>query len=146
VDPKWSHAPPAPAIAEARERLGLARGAPTATHVVEGLEGPGTDYYLIVFGEPGAAVGVATADAVTGELTSWAALPGTRAHLPLDGGEAIRVAGMPDGARARLVWRPSPASRSPLYPLWAVSTDDAVVYVDQQGQVSSSLEPRPMGG
>jgi hypothetical protein len=91
-------------------------------------------------------VGVAAVDVATGDVTTWATLPGTAPHTLIDAETASRRAGLRGKSRAQLVWRSSPGSRSPLYPLWQISTDEETVYVDQQGTVWPSLESPTRGG
>jgi hypothetical protein len=134
------------AIDLARRRLALGPETRARAFRVRRLEPPGGSYYLVVFGEPAAALGVAAVEVATGEVTNWAALPGTGPHALVDAETAIRQAGSPAGSRAALVWRSSPGSRSPLYPLWEVSTDEQTVYVDQQGTIWPSLESPARGG
>ncbi len=82
----------------------------------------------------------------SGEVMVWAALPGTGPHRPIDAEIAVKRAGLPTGTFAELVWRPSRASRSPLYPIWAVSAGVKTAYVDFQGNVWDSIESVGPGG
>jgi hypothetical protein len=100
----------------------------------------------VVFGEPEAAVAVAAIDVATGEIMSWATLPGITRHNLIDAKAARQRAGLCGRTRAQLVWKSSPGSRSLLYPLWQISTNDKTVYVDQQGKVWPSLERGTRGG
>lgn len=134
------------AIDLARGRLGLKPGIRASVFPVLRTDSPDGVYYLLVFGEPEAAVGVAAVDVATGDVTTWATLPGTAPHKLIDAETASRRAGLRGKSRAQLVWKSSPGSRSPLYPLWQISTDEKTVYVDQQGMVWSSLEPPTRGG
>jgi hypothetical protein len=127
------------ALERARERLGLDRSTPATAVFVDGAGEEDRAYHLVVFGEPMAAVGVATLDAASGELSGWAALPGTGPHLLIGAREARERAGVAPDTRARLMWTSSRASRSPLYPFWALGAGDHVAYVDQQGTVWRSL-------
>lgn len=136
----------AEAIARALERLELSDTTPARASLVSRLDPPGGAYYLVVVGDQGAALGVATVDASSGEVTQWATLPGADPHLLLDRETAIERTGASSALRAELVWRSSPASRSPLYPLWEIDTGDKVVYVDHAGHVWSSLEAGARGG
>ena len=133
------------AIARALERLELSEKTPARAALVSRRDPPGGAYYLVVVGDPGAALGVAAVDASSGEVTQWATLPGAVPHQVLDRDAAVERAGA-SALRAELVWRSSPASRSPLYPLWEIDTGDEVVYVDHAGQVWPSLEPGARGG
>lgn len=134
------------AIARALERLELSETTPARAALVSRRDPPGGAYYLVVLGDPSAALGVAAVDASSGEVTQWATLPGAAPHRVLDRDAAIERAGASSARRAELVWRSSPASRSPLYPLWEIDTGDEVVYVDHAGQVWPSLEPGARGG
>lgn len=98
-------------------------------------------YFLVVFGTADAAEAVAAVDAATGQTLVSARLPGTGGHRLLDAAQAARAAGADPAAPARLVWQPSRASMSPLYPLWEVTTGEGVRYVDQRGTVWTHLEP-----
>jgi hypothetical protein len=130
----------------ARTRLGLERETPVRAFKVLRTEPPGGSYYLLVFGEPNAAVAVAAVDVSTGEVTNWANLPGTAPHRLIDAQSALRCAGMPGDPPTQLVWTSSPASRSLFYPVWQVGTGDDRVYVDQKGKVWQSLDSNQRGG
>ncbi|HET9850928.1 MAG TPA: hypothetical protein VFP56_00315 [Candidatus Limnocylindrales bacterium] len=134
------------AIARALERLELGDTTPARAVLVSRLDPPRGAYYLVVVGDPGAAHGVAAVDASSGEVTQWATLPGAAPHPLLDRETAIQRTGASSARRAELVWRSSPASRSPLYPLWEIDTGDEVVYVDHAGRVWPSLEAGAGGG
>jgi len=134
------------AIARALERLALSDATPARAVLVSRLEPPEGAYYLVVLGDPSAALGIAAVDASSGEVTQWATLAGDAPHPLPDREAAIQRAGASSARRAELVWRSSPASRSPLYPLWEIDTGDEVVYVDHAGQVWPSLEPGAHGG
>jgi hypothetical protein len=125
---------PADATGRARAALGLDEHVLAHALLVHGLERHG-DYYLVVAGTPDAAVGVATVDASSGEVGTRARLPGRGPHLTVTAGDAGTLAGLGGEPATRLVWRPSAASRSPLYPLWEVEGPHGPVYVDQQGGV-----------
>lgn len=64
--------------------------------------------------------------------------------MSADRARALAGAGPADDAE--LVWMPSQASRSPLYPLWRVRAAGAWRYVRQQGQVFDTLAPAGPGG
>jgi hypothetical protein len=120
----------------------------TPAHVwrVRWLDQPGEAYYLVIFGELQAAVGVATVDLAGGEVMNWARLPGVGPHLMVDEETALQRASFPPGAQAELVWKSCVGSRSPLYPLWEIQARGRVVYVDQQGKVWQTLESAGLGG
>ena len=129
-----------------RRALEIARAATGAAPEAEGralrvrrLDRP-DEYYLVLL--EGAAV--AAVDVSRGETLSWAATE--RPHLAVDEDDARRLAGAEPAAQAELVWRSSAESRSPLYPLWAVSLGDTTLYVDQQGGVWPELHPEGRGG
>jgi hypothetical protein len=134
------------AIARARERLELSGTTPAHAFLVSRRDPSRGAYYLVVLGDPSAALGLVAVDAASGEVAQWATLPGTAPHPLVDRDAAIERAGASSARRAELVWRSSAASRSPLYPLWEIDTGDRVVYVDHAGQVWSSLEPDARGG
>jgi hypothetical protein len=134
------------AIARALERLELSETTPARAALVSRRDPPGGAYHLVVLGDPSAALGVAAVDASSGEVTQWATLPGAAPHPLLEREAAIQRTGASSARRAELVWRSSPASRSPLYPLWEIDTGDEVVYVDHGGRVWPSLEPGARGG
>lgn len=96
-------------------------------------------YYLVVLGEERAPVAVGTVNRATGDVGSSARLAGLGPHLEVDAALARTLAGAPEKARAELVWRPSAASRSPLYPVWEVELPSGPVYVDQAGSVRHDL-------
>jgi len=58
--------------------------------------------------------------------------------LPVDETAARAAAGLP-GGRARLTWRPSPASFTPLLPVWEIVGDQRQRWVDQTGKVWDTL-------
>lgn len=134
------------AIAGARLHLGLDPAVRAQIWRTRRIDRPGEDYYLVVFGEPEASVGVAAVDIASGEIMIWAALPGNRPHLPIDADTALRKSGFPSGARTHLVWQSCRGSRSPLYPLWEISAEGKIFYVDQQGVLWKSLKPSKAGG
>jgi hypothetical protein len=134
------------AIARALEQLELSETTPARAALVSRRDPPGGAYYLVVLGDPSAALGIAAVDASSGEVTEWATLPGAGLHPVLDRNAAIERTGASSALRAELVWRSSPASRSPLYPLWEIDKGAEVVYVDHAGRVWPSLEPGARGG
>ena len=134
------------AIARARSLLKL--GAQTLARVwrVRRVDRPNEAYYLIVFGEPQASIGVVAVDITSGEVMIWAPLPGTRPHLSIDSETAVQIAAFPSKTHAELVWKSCRGSHSPLYPLWEISAEKMTVYVDQQGIVWQTLESSGSGG
>ena len=134
------------AIARARERLELSDRTPALAFLVSRRDPPLGAYYLVVLGDPSAALGIAAVDTASGEVTQWATLSDAATHPLLDREAAIQRTGASSARRAELVWRSSPASRSPLYPLWEIDTGDKVVYIDHAGRVWPSLESDARGG
>jgi hypothetical protein len=132
---------PEEAVLRARARINLAATTPVQVWPVRRLDRPDDSYYLVVFGENQAALGVVAVGAARGEIQTWANLPGLKAHLALQEREAIERAGLGGGETAELVWTPCRATRSPLYPLWEVRTATRVVYVDQQGIAWPEVSP-----
>jgi len=128
------------AIARARTEMGLDAAVPARAWRIRRLDRAADAYYLVVFGEPDAAVAVTTVGAASGEVRTSAHLPGVRPHLLIDAAQAVTLVGLGDSAQAELVWRPSRASRSPFYPLWEVRSATRRVYVDQQGVVWQALD------
>jgi hypothetical protein len=132
------------AVKRARAALGLDPLVPAHAHHVRRLDRPGADYFLVTLGAETATVGIVTLDARTGELQGSASLPGLHGHFAVDEEQARAAAG--GGTSAELVWCPSAASLSPLYPVWEVQTGEGLVYVDQQGNVWTSLPEAGRGG
>lgn len=133
-------------IERARLRLGIEHGAPAYTWWVRRIDRPSEPYYLIVFGDPQAALGVAAVDIVSGEMMNWATLPGTGSHSLIDYKAVFKRAGLPTSTHAELVWKSCQGSRSPLYPLWEICVNKKIIYVDQQGVIWHSLESSVAGG
>ncbi len=134
------------AIEQARARLGRGDVATARASLVVRLDRADEAYYLVEFGEAGAVAGVAAVDAGTGQVMVWAELSGTRPHSTIDRHAAVRRAGFLPDATTRLVWKPSRASPSPLYPIWEIRTADRTAYVDAAGTVWSTLEHEGPGG
>jgi len=111
--------------------------------LVDRLDKPNHSYFLVELGKENAG-GVATVDGVSGEVTHSARLQ-HEAHLksPQDllGKRSLRPT-----AEIKLVWRPCDASRSPLYPLWQIRTNENVFYIDQNGRRWDRLELTGRGG
>ena len=128
------------AIDEARAALGIAHSLSAQAWRVERLDRETSNYFLVTFNQGGSTVAVATVDSVTGGVDSRARLAGERPHVAIDAADAVFRAGAREGSSARLVWRPSKASLSPLYPVWRIRTNRGIVYVDLQGNVWQQLE------
>jgi hypothetical protein len=104
-------------------------------------------YFLVVFGAPGAAVGLAAVDQATRTVFAKAILPGRGPHKLLSAEDAVRIAGIGSEAEATLMWDPVPASASPFYPLWRVRNAGRTVWVESvTGSVSQTLEAKTGGG
>jgi hypothetical protein len=136
------------AIDAARSRLGIAADEPVRSWRVGRLESGARDYFLVVFGAHERASGVAAVDAVTLDVRESARLPGRSAHSIMSADAARAIAGLEHARDAMLVWEPSGASRSPLYPLWQLRGDGSTAWVDAvRGVVFRSLDPnRGVGG
>ena len=127
------------AIAVARAALGLDAGASGEAHLVRRLDRPLGDYFLVVFAAAGTVAVVRATDALV-SAKARAADP-----LTLSTGDAARIAGG-DVSAATLVWAPSQASRSQLYPVWQIPTSSGPRYVDQSGKLWGNLAPPGPGG
>lgn len=128
------------AIESAKRSIGLGEIDSVNAYRVQRLDHPGQWYYLLAFGEPGATLALAVVNGTSGDLESWVRTDGARGHIHVDAAEAVRLAGLPPDTSAEMVWRPSRASRSPFYPLWAVrAADGGTKYIDQQGHVWDTL-------
>lgn len=129
----------AEAVRLARQLLGLAQDEEGSAFLVHRLDDVDSDYFLVHVGGQ-----VVCLNAVTGAL--MASAKATRSPLSLTREAAIQRAQSAE-AEARLVWLPSPASRSMFDPLWAVSEGGRTIYVDQRGKVWHGLPAnRPGGG
>lgn len=137
---------PEAAIARAQHETGVGEAVGARAWRVRRLDRPEHAYYLVVFGNEGAAGAVAAVDAATGAVNVSARLVSGASPLAVDAAEAAALAAGGQDARVELVWRPCRASRSPLYPLWEVCTAAAVVYVDQQRAVWHDLGTAGRGG
>lgn len=134
------------AVLRAQDKLGLPRTTPARVWRTRRLDRH-ESYYLIELGNPGAAIGVAIVDVVSGEVGQWARLAGVGPHVAVDQELAIELAGGEASASAELVWKPCRATLSPMYPLWEVHKENATVYIDQGGKLWTSLEDaRPGSG
>ena len=110
---------------------------------VERLDGA-PPYDIIVPRDAASPGTIVALDALTGvELGRGQVASGGATFFPRD--HALRAAGAGVGATARLVWAPSKASLSPLYPLWEVTDGETLCYVDQNGRKWPKLEPAGPG-
>lgn len=126
--------------------LALDAGVPARACYVARLDSPVLGYYLVVFGEENHAVGVAAVDGMRGEVSGYAPLAGAKPHLPVNAARASELAGAAPLAPPRLVWRPCRASQSMLSPIWEIRTAVGLIYIDQQSQIWTQLEPGGPGG
>jgi hypothetical protein len=131
----------------AREALGISETSTYHTWRVHRLDRKEGDYYLVqlYMGETKSALAVV--DIRSGAVNITAQLSSSRTHIAVDIQMAKRLAGADELSQAKLVWMPSPASKSPLYPFWQITMPDGVVrYVDQQKNVLTSLQTDRLGG
>lgn len=123
------------AVARVRATVGAPSRVPGRAWPVRRLDRVNETYYLVVLGEERAPVAVGTVNPTTGDVGSSARLAGHGPHLVVDSARARTLAGARETARAELVWRPSAASKSPLYPVWEVELPSGPVYIDQAESV-----------
>ena len=134
------------AIASARTALGLDASQPARTWSVARMHPGARSFLLVVFGSPERASGIAAVDPESGEVLEAAHLPGREPHALITADEAILRAGFGPNTEARLVWEPTPASRSRFYPLWQLQSAEGRVWVDSvRGEVWQALDT-PRGG
>ena len=113
---------------------------PGVAHLVERLDGQ-HPYFLVHFGEPGGRGAAVMVDAIDGSVMARAAVERIEQPWLIKEERAIEIANCAEPVEARLVWKPSRATRSPFYPLWEVSTGSEKVWVDQSGRVWRELAP-----
>ncbi len=131
----------AEAVASALASAGLAGAEATEPALVERLDG-GDPYFLVTMRTASGAGGMAIVDALTAEVTGSARLVEVARHALPNWAQAVALAGCPADAGARLVWRPSRATRSPFYPLCELTWDTGRAFVDMQGGVWASPDER----
>jgi hypothetical protein len=112
--------------------------------LVERLDG-GDSYYLVVFGDPDSPGSIVAVDALRGQISSSAQLRRVERPWVPDKEKAVEIAGCTQPAAARLVWKPSRASLSPLYPLWEITCEAKLVYIDRAGKIWDNLPPSGPG-
>jgi len=135
------------AVTNAREALALGAGQQARVWEIRRLRASARSYLLIIFGPPGHSVGIATVDLQSGDVLQRARLSGADSHDVMSAEEAMKRADFPAGSQAQLVWDPTPASRSPFYPLWQISDADRRVWVDGvRGTVWKTLAPHDRRG
>jgi hypothetical protein len=115
---------------------------PMATHFVERLD-TGNPYFLVILGEPGSSGAIVTVDAVSGTIASSAQLERIKDPWLPDEARAAELAECKLSSKSRLVWRPSRASLSPFYPLWELTCESGLVFIDYSGKVWRTL---PLAG
>jgi hypothetical protein len=137
---------PEEAIVRAREALGLPASVSGQALRVDRLDAPASAYYLVLLPSDGRERHVALVDAQTGAVDQHAELAGDAGPMTVNMEQAIAAAKLGGRPSARLVWRPSPASYSPFYPIWEISSAGERRYVDQQGRLWDALPPSGRGG
>lgn len=105
---------------------------------VRRLDGDG-EYFLVHVADR-----IACIDAGSGALLASAT--SVRTPVAVSREAAVVTAGRGNLAAAELVWKPSAATLSMFDPVWLVTCDDVVVFVDQRGKVWSALPPKRPGG
>jgi hypothetical protein len=83
-------------------------------------------------------VAVATVDAGGGGVRESGRIANGRSPLEVSAERAMKLSGLRKVTGVDLVWQPSRATRSPLYPVWRVS-GQSVVYIDQQEHTWNEL-------
>ena len=125
------------AVTAARRLLALPPSEEGSAWHVRRLDGRGAYFLVHVAGR------VACIDAASGELLTSAST--SRAPVTIAREAALAMAGR-GAASAELVWEASAATLSLFDPLWSITVDDGVVFVDQRGRVWTSLPPKRPGG
>jgi hypothetical protein len=104
-------------------------------------------FLLVVFGTAKRTSAIAAVDPDSGEVLEAARLPRRESHTLITADDALKCARLDAAADARLVWEPSSASRSRLYPLWQLRNAERTVWVDSiRGVVWHSLDAIQGGG
>jgi hypothetical protein len=135
------------AVASAAAALGFSASEPAETWLVNRTNPAVSSYFLVVFGAPQAAIGLAAVERATGSVFAKATLPGRGPHRVMSAEEAIRIAGMGTGTEAILMWDSVQISSSPFYPQWRLRKAGQTVWVDSvTGTVSDTLETKTGGG
>jgi hypothetical protein len=105
----------------------------------------GGDYWLATAALEAGGGLVAAIEAADGAAAASARFADEGARFWAGREAALAAAGLGPGAAARLVWGPSRASQSMLYPLWEVSAGARRVWVDAGGRAWTKL-PAGRGG
>ena len=87
---------------------------------------------------------VACIDATSGALLASATV--ANAPVTMSAETARALAGLADTAAAELVWKPCAATLSMFDPLWSVSLNGRVVFVDQRRKLWDRLPAKSPGG
>jgi hypothetical protein len=132
------------AIVRAQRIFGFGDAIRSHAWPVQRLDRPNDPYFLVEFGTENAAGAVATVDGISGEVTHSARLQ-HETHLKTPQ-EILGKGNLTATAEITLVWQPCDASRSPLYPLWQIRSDENVFYLDQNGRRWDRLELTRRGG
>jgi hypothetical protein len=120
--------------------------APAVAWSVRRLDRPDSGYFLVVLGPEDRAERAVIVERETGRVGSSAKLQAGGSPVKVDAGRARRLAGAAESADAELVWAPSQASRSPLYPIWRVYVGSRSRYVNQQEELFETLSSVGPGG
>lgn len=134
------------ALANARVALAVAASEPAQIWPVARIKSGAPGFFLVVFGAPQAAVGLAAVDRASGAVFAKAHLPGCSPHHLISAEEALQRAGLGAGAEAVLAWDPVSASRSPFYPLWQVRGGDKTIWVNSVTGTTCATLDAPRGG
>ena len=95
--------------------------------------------FLVHIGQPGGRGVAVMVDALDGSVMARAAVERVEQPWLIKEERAVEISGYAQPLEARLVWKPSRATRSPFYPLWEISTASARVWVDQSGRLWTEL-------
>jgi hypothetical protein len=125
------------AIAVAAEAAQIS-GLPATAHLVQRLDGQ-HPYFLVHIGQPGGRGATVMVDALDGSVMARAAVERVEQPWLMKDERAVEISGYAQPVEARLVWKPSRATRSPFYPLWEISTASERVWVDQSGRLWTEL-------
>ena len=120
------------AVALARAAIGAEPDLPAEAHPVRRLDRDAS-YVLVRLGNSGEPGWLAAVDTAGREVMTWAMNRTGRSTIP----DRPQLAGA--ATNSELVWQPGMQSRSPLYPLLRLKTDQGALYVDLSGAVWSTL-------
>lgn len=123
----------AAAVTLARQAVGAPDDLPARATRVRRLDRDAA-YVLVDLGAPGSPGWVAAVDPLHDDVMVWAVNSSGQPTAPVPPADA---AGREPPAE--YVWAPSALSRSPLYPLLRIATDDGERYVDLAGVVHADL-------